>query len=258
MADADPNIADAHTAKPSLNGRKAIITGGTTGIGRAIAVLLASEGVSVFTGGRDEGDLAEALERINAVGTGHGITCDIGKAGELDRFFAEGLQALGGGYDIAILNAAVTADGLTDMSEDEVRTAIEVDFTGYLLGAHKAVTQMKAAGGGDIIFTGSYAQHKLGPSSTVYAGIKSGIHGFAEALRREVGQDGIKVGLVVPALTGSDFAKQSMDDAEQQKRIAEESMMRAEDIAVGVHFMLTQPSRTVVQELVLVQRNTEE
>ena len=63
---------------------------------------------------------------------------------------------------------------------------------------------------------------------------------------------------MVPALTGSDFAKQSMDDAEQEKRIAEESMMRAEDIAVGVHFMLTQPSRTVVQELVLVQRNTEE
>ncbi|WP_121115006.1 SDR family oxidoreductase [Croceibacterium ferulae] len=257
MAEADPHIADAHTARPSLKGRKAIITGGTTGIGRATAVLLASEGVTVFTGGRDEGDLADALDHLNKVGVGHGVTCDLAKSGELDRFFAEGTEKLGG-FDIAILNASITAEGVTDMSEQEVRDAIEINFTGYLLGAHKAVTQMTAAGGGDIIFTGSYATHKLGPSSTVYAGIKSGIHGFAEALRREVGQDGIKVGLVVPALTGSDFAKQDMDDSEQRERIREESMMRAEDIAVGVHFMLTQPRRTVVQELVLVQRNTEE
>lgn len=256
MAAADPNIADAHTARPSLKGRKAIITGGTTGIGRAIAVLLASEGVTVFTGGRDDAALVEALERINEVGAGHGIVCDIGQPGELDRFFAEGQEALGG-YDIAILNAAVTADGLTDMTEDELRYAIEVDFTGYLMGAHKAVSHMKAGGKGDVIFTGSYSTHKLGGGSTVYAGIKSGIHGFAEALRREVGQDGIKVGLVVPALTGSDFQLPDIPPEKQRERIADETMMRAEDIAVAVQFMLTQPSRTVVQEMVLVQRNTD-
>jgi len=253
----DPNIADAHTARPSLKGRKAIITGGTTGIGRAIAVLLASEGVEIFTGGRSEGDLHEALERIGRVGTGHGIIVDLAQPGELDRFFAAAEEQMSG-YDIAILNAAITADGLTDMSEAEVRQAIEVDFTGYVLGAHKAVQRMKAVGSGNIIFTGSYAVHKLGPFSTVYAGIKAGIHGFAEALRREVGQDGIKVGMVVPALTGSDFAKQDMDDEEQAQRIAEETMMRAEDIAVAVHFMLTQPRRATVQELVMVQRNTDE
>lgn len=257
MAEADPHIADAHTAKPSLKGRKAIITGGTTGIGRAIATLLASEGVTVFTGGRDEGDLADALEHLNKVGTAYGTTADFAKAGELDRFFVEGAEKLDG-YDIAILNASVAADGLTDMAEQEVRDAIEINFTGYLLGAHKAVAQIKAAGGGDIIFTGSYAKHKLGPSSTVYAGIKAGIHGFAEALRRELGQDGVKVGLVVPALTGSDMVKGNVSEEEQRQRIADDSMMRAEDIAVGVHFMLTQPSRTVVQELVLVQRNTDE
>ena len=59
------------------------------------------------------------------------------------------------------------------MDEQVVRDAIEINFVGYLLGAHKAVTRMKASGGGDVIFTGSYAQHKLGPGSTVYAGIKA-------------------------------------------------------------------------------------
>ena len=62
MAEADPeNLSDAHTEMPSLNGRKAVITGGTTGIGRAIAVLLASEGVEIFTCGRDEQHLKEGL-----------------------------------------------------------------------------------------------------------------------------------------------------------------------------------------------------
>ncbi|WP_347303244.1 SDR family oxidoreductase [Croceibacterium sp. TMG7-5b_MA50] len=258
MADADPVLSDLHTKRPSLNGRKAVITGGTTGIGRAIATLLASEGVTVFTGGRSDDDLADALDHLNKVGTAHGITCDFSKPGELDRFFVEASDTLGE-YDIAVLNASIAAEGLTDMGEQDVRDAIEINFTGYMVGAHKAVSQMQAnGGGGDVIFTGSYAKHKLGPSSTVYAGIKAGIHGFAEALRRELGTEGIKVGLVVPALTGSDMVKDDVSEEEQQQRIADESMMRAEDIAVGVHFMLTQPRRTVVQELVLVQRNTEE
>ncbi|KHL25387.1 short-chain dehydrogenase [Croceibacterium mercuriale] len=256
MAEADPHIADVHTARRALNGRKAIITGGTTGIGRAVAVLLASEGATVFTCGRNEADLAETLEQLNTVGSGHGMTCDLARSGELDRFFAEGTAQLGS-YDIAILNAAVPAVGLTAMSEQEVRDAIEINFTGYLLGAHKAVRQMQAAGG-DIIFTGSYATRKLGPSSTVYAGIKAGIHGFAEALRREVGPQGIKVGLVIPGLTASAMTTDSMSDEDQQRRIGEDNMLLAEDIAAGVHFMLTQPSRTVVQELILVPRNNEE
>ena len=219
-------------------------------------MLLASEGVTVFICGHDEGHLADALEQLNVVGIAHGMRCDLAKAGELDRFFAQGAAQLDG-YDIAILNAAVPAGGLTAMSEQDVREAIAINFTGYLLGAHKAVRQMEAAGG-DIILTGSYATHKLGPSSTVYAGIKAGIHGFAEALRREVGPQGIKVGLVVPGLTASAMTTDGMSDDEQRRRIAEDNMLQAEDIAAGVHFMLTRPRRTVVQELILVPRNNEE
>ena len=69
MAEADhKDLSDAHTERPSLKGRKAVITGGTTGIGRAIGVLLAAEGVEIFTCGRDEYQLADGLERINEVG----------------------------------------------------------------------------------------------------------------------------------------------------------------------------------------------
>ena len=255
MADAEPkNLSDAHTAVTPLKGRKAVITGGTTGIGRAIAVLLAAEGAEVFVCGRNEDHLADALERIGEVGTGYGVSCDIATKDGMDTFFAEAKEKLGD-WDIAVLNAAVPADGLSEMDEDAVRYAIADDFTGYVVGAHRAVAHLKDRG--DIVFTGSYSVHKLGGSSTVYAGIKAGIHGFAEALRREVAHKGIKVGLVVPAKTGSDFMTPDMDHDEQVEAINNDEMLRAEDIAVAVHFMLTQPRRSNVQEMVVVQRNTD-
>ncbi len=251
------NLSDAHTARPELAGRKAIITGGTTGIGRAIAVLLASEGVDVFICGRDEDHLADALARIGEVGTGDGVACDLAEREGLDRFF-EASAARAGSYDIAIFCAAVPAEGLTDMDEDAIRYALADNFTGLVIGAHKAVAQIRkqGTGSGDLVFIGSYSTHKLGGGSTIYAATKTGVAGFAEALRREIAQDGIKVSLITPALTGSDF-QPDMDEEEKRGKIRDEAMMRAEDVAVAVHYALTQPRRTVIQEVVLAQRNTD-
>jgi hypothetical protein len=79
--------ADAHTEAPELKGRRAIVTGGTTGIGRAIAVLLASYGVKVFVCGRTPEHLGDALQRIREVGEGDGINVDLSVAEDVDRFF---------------------------------------------------------------------------------------------------------------------------------------------------------------------------
>jgi NAD(P)-dependent dehydrogenase (short-subunit alcohol dehydrogenase family) len=73
-----------------LKGRKAIITGGTTGIGRAIAVLLASEGAEVFICGRTPEHLADALARVREVGAGDGINVDLAEPDQLNRFFETG------------------------------------------------------------------------------------------------------------------------------------------------------------------------
>jgi len=256
MAEADTrNLSDAHTQMPSLKGRKAVITGGTTGIGRAIGVLLASEGVEIFTCGRDAQHLDDGLARINEVGKGSGISVDLAEKAGLDRFFAEAETALGR-YDIAVVNAAIPADGLTEVDEAEARYAIAIDFTAYLLSAHKAAAHMRDRG--DIILIGSFSAHTLGPHSTVYAGMKAGIAGFAEALRKELGPKGIKVGLVEPALTGADFHYPDIPAEKQAEMINAEEMLRAEDIAVGVHYMLTQPRRAVVQQLTISQRVVEE
>ena len=154
-----------------------------------------------------------------------------------------------GGVDVAIMNAAVAVDGLTDVSEDELRYAIAADFTAYMLGAYEASRRIEE---GDIVFTGSMSAHILGPSSTIYAGIKAGIAGFAEALRKELGEKGIRVALVEPGKTKADFGETS--DEEQKEKVAAEETLRAEDIAVGVHYILTQPRRAVVQQLTIVPR----
>lgn len=256
MAEADPrNLSDAHTQMPSLEGRKAVITGGTTGIGRAIGVLLASEGVEIFTCGRDEQHLADGLERINEVGKGDGISVDLAEREGLTRFFDEAEERLGN-YDIAIINAAVPVEGLTNTDEEDAWYALATDYTAYVMSAWRAARHLKDKG--DLILIGSMSAHSLGGESSIYAGMKKGIQGFAEALHKELGPKGIKVGLVEPGLTGADFQYPDIPADKQREMINEEKMLRAEDIAVAVHFMLTQPRRTVVNQLAVTQRVKDE
>jgi NAD(P)-dependent dehydrogenase (short-subunit alcohol dehydrogenase family) len=245
------SATDAHTEMPTLAGRRAIVTGGTTGIGRAIAILLASEGVDVFICGLEAQYLEDALADIRNVGKGDGVVIDLAEPDNVKAVFDQAVAYLGG-LDIAVVNAAVAAEGLSDTSETDLRRAIATDFTAYLLSAHAAVD--KLGGNGDIVLIGSMSAHVLGPNSTIYAGIKYGIQGFSEALRRELGPKGIRVALVEPGKTGSDMQTPDIPTDKQREMIRDEEMLRAEDIAVGVHYLLTQPNRTIVQQLTIAPR----
>lgn len=247
--------SDAHTRVEPLKGRRVLITGGTTGIGRAIGRLLASEGARVFTCGRDPQHLADGLAAIRELGEADGITLDLAEEGAVKRFFDAGEAALGG-IDVAVVNAAIAAEGLDDETEASLRYAIATDFTAYLTSCHEAANRIR--GKGDICLIGSMSTYTLGPSSTVYAGIKYGIEGFSIALRRELGPKGIRVSLVQPAMTGSDMQLPDIPVEKQREMIHADKMLRAEDIAVGVHYILTQPPRAVVQRLDLTQRITDE
>jgi len=235
--------ADAHTEMPDLAGRKAIITGGTTGIGRAIAVLLASCGVKVFVCGRTPEHLEDALARIREVGEGDGVNVDLAKKEDLDRFFAAADSYLGV-PDIAVINAAIPAGALADTSDADLREQIATDFTAYLASAHAAAERMEA--GSDIILIGSMSAVSRKGGSSIYVAAKSGIQGFATSLREELAERDIKVGLVEPGFTGADFQYPEYPPEEQVRLINEQRMLRAEDIAVAVHFMLSQPRRTAV------------
>lgn len=250
------DAADAHTEKVLLAGRRAIVSGGTTGIGRAIAVLLASEGADVFICGRDPDHLTDALARIREVGKGDGMAIDLAEPDNVARFFEQGVAYLGG-LDIAVINAAVPAKALTDMSVKDLRYAIATDFTAYLLSAHAAAEALENANGekgGDIVLIGSMSAYTLGAESTVYAGMKYGIQGFAQALRKELAPKGIKTSLVEPGKTGADFQYPEIPAEKQREMIHRDEMLRAEDIAVGVHYILSQPRRAVIQQLTIAPR----
>ena len=234
---------DAHTQAPDLKGRRAIITGGTTGIGRAIAVLLASEGVKVFVCGRTPDHLGDALQRIREVGEGDGINVDLSIAEDVDRFF-EAANAFLGGIDIAVINAAVPAAALAESGESEARYQLDTDFNAYLICAQEAARRME--GGSDIIFIGSMSAVSQNPGSSIYVAAKAGIQGFVPAFRKELADEDIKVGLIEPGFTGADFQYPEFPPEKQKELIGKDKMLRAEDIAVAAHFMLTQPRRTAV------------
>lgn len=237
------DISAAHTEQPDLQGRRAIITGGTTGIGRAIAVLLASYGVNVFVCGRDPAHLEDALARIREVGAGEGINVDLARRDDIGRFF-EAADAYLGGLDIAIINAAIPAEALNDTPEAELRRQIETDFTAYLVTTQKASERMGA--GSDLILIGSMAAVSQKGGNSIYVAAKSGIEGFAKSLREELAEKDIKVGLIEPGFTGADFQYPDYPPQKQRQLIGEHRMLRAEDIAASAHFMLTQPRRTSI------------
>ena len=141
-------------------------------------------------------------------------------------------------------------------SEDDTSYAVAIDYVAYVLSAHKAAAAMKDKG--DLILIGSMSGHYLGGEGSIYAGMKKGIQGFAEALYKELGKKGIKVGLVEPGLTGADFQYPDIPADKQREMINQDKMLRAEDIAVAVHFMLTQPRRAVVTQLAITERVKDE
>lgn len=246
MAEPPTDLADAHTEYPALKGRRAIITGGTTGIGRAIAVLLASEGAKVFICGRDEDHLADALERIREVGEGDGVSVDLAEAEGVRRFY-EAADTFLGGLDIAVINAAVAAEALGETGEADTAYQIAVDFTAYLTTTREAILRMKA--GSDIVLIGSMSAVSRRGGSSIYVAAKSGIQGFAPSLRKELAEKDIKVGLVEPGFTGADFQYPDFPPEKQRALIHEDKMLRAEDIAVAVQFMLRQPRRCAVSHM---------
>lgn len=236
-------LSDAHTQQPGLAGRKAIITGGTTGIGRAIAVLLASEGARIFVCGRTPEHLDDALKRIRDVGEGDGINVDLANREEAERFFDAAEDYLGG-IDIAVINAAVPAEALAETDDGDTDYQIAVDFASYLTTTQAAAKRMKA--GSDIVLIGSMSAVSRKGGNSIYVAAKSGIQGFAKSLREELAEQDIKVGLIEPGFTGADFQYPEFPPEKQRELIRQHRMLRAEDIAVSTHFMLTQPRRTAI------------
>lgn len=225
-----------------------LITGGTTGIGRATALLLASQGTRVMILGRHEQELNDAMKDIrNAGGDVLGLTADTADPQSIQRVFKDFDRQMDK-LDILINNAALGYNSIMEGSYEEWQYIIRTNLLGYMAMAHEAIERMKANGWGHIVNIGSMSADVREKDSSVYVATKAGIQGFSEALRKEVNPLGIKVTLIEPGAVGTDM--QSQYSPEQQRQREEKmEMLKAEDIAACVLYTITQPKRCDVVSL---------
>lgn len=229
----------------SLDGKRILLTGGTTGIGRAMLKRFLAEGARVLTLGRDQADLDEALKACASErGEAHGIAADLGRREDIARLFEEADRTLGG-LDILVSNAALPADPIDEMSDDDWRYAVEVNLVAAMACTRAALKRLGE--GGQVLIIGSISAEIHAPGESVYSTTKAGLAAFAETLRKEVEARGVRVGLVEPGSVGSDMQESS--PGEQREKIARAEMLCAEDIAEAAAFMLTRPERVDIVTL---------
>jgi short-subunit dehydrogenase len=177
----------------NLSGRKALLTGATGGLGRAIAQALAERGARLTLSARNR----EALEAMAAdlPGSGHDVLpSDLAEPGAAEQLAADAV-----GTEILIANAGLPGAGkLDEFSAEEVKRALRVNLEAPMLLARALYPTMLEAGSGHLVFVASLSGKAASPRSSVYNATKFGLRGFALGLRADLTPRGIGVSLVSP------------------------------------------------------------
>jgi short-subunit dehydrogenase len=187
--------AAAGSLRPGMNlsGRKALLTGATGGLGRAIATSMAERGAVLTLSARNR----EALEQLAAElpGSGHSVLpADLAEPDAAERLAAEAA-----GIEILVANAGLPAAGwLADFTPEQVKRALRVNLEAPMLLAQALFPQMVEAGSGHLVFVASLSGKAASPRSSIYNATKFGLRGFALGLRADLAPKGVGVSLVTP------------------------------------------------------------
>jgi 3-oxoacyl-[acyl-carrier protein] reductase len=189
-----------------LKDKIAVVTGGTKGIGRAVAESLLKAGASVFICARDKSVLKRALEELSALGKVDGEICDVRSEAQVKMMLDECIRVFGG-VDILVNNAGVGVFGKTieEIEPDEFRWVLETNLFGVFYACHHAIPLMRERGGGYIINVSSLAGQNAHPKMAAYNASKFALNGFTEAMMQEVRHDNIKVSLICPGSVNTEF-----------------------------------------------------
>ena len=218
-----------------LEGKVALVTGGSRGIGRGMAEALAAEGATTVLTAR----AAEAAERAAREIGGRvlGFACDVRSQEQVERLFQR-VDEAAGGLDILINNAGVGLFApVAEMSPADWRAVIETNLNGVFYCCHEAVPRMRRRGGGYIINVSSLAGKNPFPGGAAYNASKFGLNGFSEALMMEVRYDGIRVSYLMPGSVATDFGRGASGKAGWALRPA--------DVAVVVLDLLRSPAHAL-------------
>ncbi|WP_193605191.1 SDR family oxidoreductase [Nocardioides dongkuii] len=238
----------SHTPTRSLEGTVAVITGASAGIGEAIAHSLVSAGVRVVLGARRQerlDALVETLGEENAVA----VAGDVRDPAYSDALVGAGVERWGR-VDTVVANAGLGAyGGILDLDDDQVRDMIDTNYTGTVWTARSAVRRFREqGGGGDLVILSSVAGFRGDANEAVYAGTKFAQVGLAGSLDRELRAEGVRVTLICPAGTATEFA---IGHGRTAGSADLDDYLRPEDVAHATRVVLEQPRsvRTTVWQL---------
>jgi 3-oxoacyl-[acyl-carrier protein] reductase len=231
----------------SLAGKVALVTGGSRGIGRAIALELGRAGASVVLGYRSG---RQEAERVAVEIGGRAVQADVSDPGS-----ARSLVEEAGDVDILVNNAGITRDGLlARMPDEDWRDVIETNLSSMFYTCRAAARPMMKRRGGAIVNVSSIVGVHGNPGQTNYAAAKAGIIGFTKSLARELGSRGVRANVVAPG-----YVSTRLTDALPQE--VREAMLGAtplgrlgdpEDVAGAVRFLCSDEASFITGEVLLV------
>jgi 3-oxoacyl-[acyl-carrier protein] reductase len=236
-----------------LDGKKALITGASRGIGRAITDRFLAEGAEVWgLGTKEPADLAERI--AGAQGKLHWISADLGRTAETEAVIEEALKA-SGGFDILVNNAGITKDNLSfRMSLEDWQRVLDVNLTAAFLIARTVGRSMIRQRQGSIINMSSVVGVHGNGGQANYAASKAGLIGLTKSLARETAGRGVRVNAIAPGLIGSDMTG-AMPEAAKEKMldlIPLRRMGTPEDIAEAAIFLASGASSYITGQVLAV------
>jgi NADP-dependent 3-hydroxy acid dehydrogenase YdfG len=238
-----------------LDGKVALITGASSGIGAATAVALAREGAAVALGARRVERLEALKEQIEADGgRAASFKVDISDEGQARTFVERGRDELGG-LDILVNNAGVMLLGpVMGADTDEWRRMVDVNVMGLLYCTHAALPIMAEQQSGHIVNVSSVAGRVASAGSAVYNLTKWGVGAFSEALRQEAVHIGVRVTIVEPGFVETELQEQNKNPMvlEQIEKMREQvEPLQADDIADAIAYAVTRPPHVSVNEVLV-------
>lgn len=219
----------------ALTGKTAIVTGGSRGIGRAIARALVTGGANVVITGTKEKALFDAARELGPSVMAE--RANVREYSDVERAFSAVAERFGG-IDILVNNAGVGVfTSVANMSVEQWHDVIDTNLTGVFYCCHAVLPYMRKRGGGWIISISSLAGKNAFPEAAAYCASKSGLNAFCESLMQEVRHDGIRVAYVMPGSVNTNFGGHQTAGADWK--------LSPDDVAEVVVDLLGHPPRSL-------------
>lgn len=236
-----------------LDGKVAIVTGASSGIGLAMARALGREGCKITLAARSADRLRRLADEIGPAAIA--VRTDLAIASDIRNMIDRTVEYFGS-VDILFANAATFTTGpVSEGDPDEWSRLLDVNVDSVFRCIHEVLPHMIKRRSGDILVTSSIAAYVELRDQPVYSASKHAIKTFVRALRRQVCSDGIRVGSISPGTVATPIWGYEEGDPRIEGAVADRVALRAEDVANIAIFMLSQPDHITIRDLVVLPQN---